>query len=172
MHIIVAALVAAFLSAPPPAAPASPAPMTTGAPAATMAPAPAVSTAPASAPAPGHPAAAAGQANFGEVISSLNNMRAKIAQVRSMNGMSVNNVQPVNVAQLNGSNPSALDNAISHNQQQLAQLRTTLASVTVTTDSNQRISIAQFLSDNKMSTANIVGADVQNGKLLLFYRKP
>lgn len=159
MHIIVAALVAAFLSAPPPAAPASPAPMTTGAPAATMAPAPAAGT-------------AAGQANFGEVISSLNNMRAKIAQVRSMNGMSVNNVQPVNVAQLNGSSPSALDNAIAHNQQQLAQLRSTLASVTVTTDSNQRISIAQFLSDNKMSTADVVGADVQNGKLLLFYRKP
>lgn len=160
MHIIVAALVAAFLTVPPQGTPPSPMPASSGAPATTTTATPATQP------------VAAGQPNFGEVISSLNNMRGEIAQVRSMNGMSINNLQPVNVAQVSGANPSALNNAIARNQQQLTQLRSALANLTVTTSSNERITIAQFLSDNKMSTNNIVGADVQNGKLLLFYRKP
>lgn len=112
------------------------------------------------------------QANFGELISSLNNMRSEIAKVQSMNGTSANNVKPVNVAQLNGANPSALNNAITHNQAQLSQLRNTLGRVTVTTATNEHITVAQFLTDNRMALTQIVGVDVKNGTMVLFYQKP
>jgi hypothetical protein len=136
-------------------------------------PAPSASTAPA-APVQQRTATqnAANQPDFGELISSLNNMRSEIARIQSMNGTSANNIKPVNVAQLNGSNPTALSNAITRSQPQLNQLRNTLGRVTVTTPANQRITVAQFLADNKMAVTQIVGADVKNGTLVLFYQKP
>jgi hypothetical protein len=130
---------------------------------------------PAATPAATQPAPAAqtpAQPNFGELISSLNNMRSEIAKVQAMNGSSVNNIRPVNVAQLNGSDPSALTNAMTRNQAQLNALRNALSRLTVTTSTNQQITVAQFLADNRMSVNNIVGADVNGGTLVLFYQKP
>jgi hypothetical protein len=166
MHTIVAALVVAFMqTAPAPGASAMPA----------TSPAPVTSTAPSTAPmqpaSTQQNATTAAQPNFGDLIASLNNMRGEIAKIQAMNGMSVNNVQPVNVAQINGSNPGAINGAIARNQPQLTRLRAALSRLTVTTDSNQRITVAQFLTDNKMSTSEIIGADVRNGKLLLYYQK-
>src|SRR5579862_536434 len=65
----------------------------------------------------------AGQPNFGQVITSLNNMRNVVAQVQSMNGGSANNIRPVNVAALSGADPSALSSAVAKNQGQLNALR-------------------------------------------------
>lgn len=113
----------------------------------------------------------AGQPNFGQLISSLNNMRAEIAKVRSMNGGSANNIRPINVATLSGADPTALSNAVTKNQPQLNALRNALSRVTVTTSSNERITVAQFLSDNKIAITQVVGADVNNGMLVLFYQK-
>ncbi len=113
----------------------------------------------------------AGQPNFGQLISSLNNMRAEIAKVQAMNGGSANNIRPVNVAALSGADPTALNNAVTKNQAQLNSLRSALNRVTVTTSANERISVAQFLADNKINLNQVVGADVNNGMLVLFYQK-
>jgi len=113
----------------------------------------------------------AGQPNFGQVISSLNNMRDVVAKVQSMNGGSANNIRPVNVAALSGADPSALSSAVSKNQAQLSALRNALGRVSVTTSTNERITIAQFLADNKIGLNQVVGADVTNGTLMLFYQK-
>ena len=133
-----------------------------GASSATTAPQTAPQTAPANVP---------GQPNFGELISSLNNMRAEIAKVQSMNGGSANDIRPVNVAQLSGADTSALSTAVTKNQSQLAALRNALNRVNVTTSTNERISVAQFLADNKIALSQVVGADVSGGKLILFYQK-
>lgn len=159
MHMIVIALAALLAQATP---------MPSAAPGATTAPA-----APAAPPAARVVTpSAANQPDFGELISSLNNMRSEISRVQTMNGTSSNNVKPVNVAQLNGSNPAALNSAVTRNQAQLNTLRNTLGRVTITTPTNERITVAQFLADNKMTLTQIVGADVKNGTLVLFYQKP
>lgn len=133
-------------------------------------PASTATTAPQTAPQTA-PAAVPGQPNFGQLISSLNNMRAEIAKVQSMNGGSANDIRPVNVAQLSGADTAALNNAMSKNQTQLGALRNALNRITVTTATNERISVAQFLADNKISLSQVVGADVNGGKLILFYQK-
>lgn len=114
---------------------------------------------------------AAGQPNFGELISSLSNMRAEIAKVQSLNGSSANNIRPVNVAQLNGADPAALNTALTRNQAQLNTLRSALSRVTVTTMTNEHITVAQFLADNRINVSQVVAADVNNGTLVLFYQK-
>ena len=113
----------------------------------------------------------AGAPNFGQLMSSLSNIRDEIAKVQSLSGGSANNLRPVNVAQLSGADPAALSTAVAKNQAQLATLRNTLGRVMVTTSTNERISIAQFLADNKIAVNQVVGADVVNGTLVLFYQK-
>jgi hypothetical protein len=132
--------------------------------------APSPAGSPAAAPVAPNTTATAGQPNFGELMSSLNNMRAEVAKVQALNGSSANNIRPVNVAQLNG-DPAALTQAMTRNQSQLAALRNTLGRVTVTTMTNERITVAQFLADNKINLSQVVGADVNNGMLVLFYQK-
>ncbi len=112
------------------------------------------------------------QPSFGELLTSLNDVHGEIVKVQAMNGGSANNIRPVNVTQLNGTNPGALNSAETRNQAQLNALRSTLGRVTVTTPSNEHITLAQFLADNKISTTQVVGADVSNGTLMLFYQKP
>jgi hypothetical protein len=111
-------------------------------------------------------------ANFDELLASLNNMRSEIAKIRALNGSSANNLRPVNVAQLPGSDSAALSSAVSRNLGQLSALRNTLSRVTVTGMNNESMSVAQFLADNRITLAQIVGADVNNGTLTLFYQKP
>ncbi|HKU66221.1 MAG TPA: hypothetical protein VJP85_00440 [Candidatus Baltobacteraceae bacterium] len=113
----------------------------------------------------------AGAPNFGQLISSLNNMRGEIAKVQAMNGGSANSLRPVNVSQLSGADPAALTTAVTKNQSQLNALRSTLGRVMVTTSTNERISIAQFLADNKIGLNQVVGADVNNGTLVIFFQK-
>lgn len=161
MHMIVAAALAALLAQTTPQPSAAP-------PAGTTPTTPTTTTK--TAPVQGAPAAPG--ADFGELMSSLSNMRSEIARIQAMNGTSANNIKPVNVAQLSGTNTAALNDAITRNQAQLTQLRNTLGKVTITTSSNERITVAQFLADNKMTLGQVVGADVKNGTLVLFYQKP
>lgn len=133
-----------------------------------MQPPPAPHTPPAQ-PSPATPPA--GQPNFGQLISSLNNMQAEIAKVQSMNNTSANSVRPVDVAQLKG-DPAALNSALAKNQGKVTTLRDTLGKVNVTTNSNEHITLAQFLADNKINVSQVVGADVNDGTLVLFYQKP
>jgi hypothetical protein len=111
-------------------------------------------------------------ANFNDLIASLNNMRGEIAKIQALNGSSANNLRPVNVSQLAGSNPAALSSAVTRNQGQLSALRGALSRVTVTTMNNEHISVAQFLADNRISLTQVVGASVNNGMLMLYYQKP
>jgi hypothetical protein len=161
MQIVAAILVALLQTAPGQSTPAQATPLPSAQPA----------TAPAAAQ-PGTSVQAPGQPNFGELISSLNNMKSEIAKVQAMNGSSTNNLRPVNVAQLNGANPSTLSNAMTRNQAQLTVLRNALSRVTLTTPTNEHITVAQFLADNRLSVNNVVGVDVANGTLILFYQKP
>lgn len=161
MHMIVIALAALLAQATPMPSPAP-----------SANPAPAAPAAPVQQRTVPQQNVTGAQANFGQLISSLNNMRSEIAKVQAMNGTSANNIKPVNVAQLNGANPAALNNALTQKQNQLNQLRNTLGRVTITTSSNERITVAQFLADNKMTLTQVVGVDVQNGTIMLFYQKP
>jgi hypothetical protein len=113
----------------------------------------------------------AGQPNFGQVIASVNNPRSAIAKVRSVNGGSANNLRPINVAAISGADPAALSTAVSKNQGPLNALRNALNRTMVTTTTNERISIAQFLADNRITLSQVVGADMSNGMLLLYYQK-
>lgn len=113
----------------------------------------------------------AGQPNFGQVLSSVNHARSAIAKVQSMNGGSANSLRPINVAALSGADPNALNTAVTKNQGQLNALRNALGRVMVTTSTNERISIAQFLADNRINLNQIVGADTSNGMLMLYYQK-
>jgi hypothetical protein len=120
---------------------------------------------------PANTVGTAGQPNFGQVIASLNNVRASVAKVQSMNGGSANNLRPINVAAMSGADPAALSSAITKNQSQLNGLRNALNRTMVTTSTNERISIAQFLADNRIMLNQVVGADMSNGMLLLYYQK-
>jgi hypothetical protein len=113
----------------------------------------------------------AAQPNFGQVLESVNNPRGAIAKIQSMNGGSANNLRPVNVAALSGADANALSAAVTKNQGQLNALRGALGRVMVTTATNERISIEQFLTDNRIALNQVVGADVNNGMLMLYYQK-
>lgn len=117
-------------------------------------------------------AAPAGQPDFSEFVASANDMPGTIAKVRAMNGASANNIRPVNVSTLSGSDAATLSSTVTRNQAHLNALRNALGHVTVTTMTNERISVAQFLADNKIGINQVVGADVNNGTLVLFYQKP
>jgi hypothetical protein len=120
---------------------------------------------------PANTVGTAAQPNFGQVLQSVNNPGSAIAKVQSMNGGSANNLRPVNVAALRGADANALSAAVTKNQGQLGALRGALSRVMVTTADNERISIAQFLADNRITLAQVVGADMNNGMLMLYYQK-
>lgn len=110
------------------------------------------------------------QANYQALLSALSSTRSQIAQLRAMNNLTTNNVHIVKVQTLTTpDNNAALNQALSRNQGQLAALRQTLAAtrVTATTD-NSQITLAQFLTDNKMAVNQVVAVDVAAGNVTLF----
>lgn len=120
---------------------------------------------------PANTVSTAAQPNFEQVLATVSNPAGAIAKVQSMNGGSANNLRPINVAALSGADANALSTAVMKNQSQLNALRGALGRVMVTTATNERISIAQFLADNRITLAQVVGADVNNGMLMLYYQK-
>lgn len=112
----------------------------------------------------------AGQPTYGELISALGRTPAVTAQIRTLANMTTNNIRIAKVQSLvTPANSAQVSTAIARNQSQLAALRRALTSmkVTATTD-NSVITVAQFLSDNKMNVNNVVAADVNTGSLVLF----
>lgn len=115
----------------------------------------------------GQPAA---QPTFGQLMSSLNRMKAEVAQVQALRTpLSTNNVHIVKVQSIAGTDTAALNNALSKNASQLAALRGALARVPLTAGTdNHPLTFGQFLTDNRMSVNQVVAADVSNGSLTAF----
>lgn len=110
------------------------------------------------------------QANYQQLLSALNTTRTQIAQLRAMNSLTTNNVHIVKVQTLvTPENNAALNQALSRNQAQVGALRQALAAtrVTATTD-NSQITLAQFLTDNKIGMSQVVAMNVGAGNVTLF----
>lgn len=115
------------------------------------------------------PTSQSGVASFSELIGALNRSRSEAVAVSSLRGLRTNDVHIVKVQTLPDADSSALTAAMSKNAGQLNALRNALARVplTATTD-NHQLTLAEFLSDNRMSISQIVAADVTNGALTVF----
>lgn len=112
----------------------------------------------------------AGQPNYGQLIAALNRTPAVTAQIRGMANLTTNNIRIVKVQSVvTPADSGQLNAAVAQNRSKLAALRRALSSmkVTATTD-NSVITVAQFLSDNKMTVNSVVAADVNAGNLVLF----
>src|SRR5581483_2403445 len=67
------------------------------------------------------------QANFGQLISALNNINAQITQLQALNNLTVQDIRLVNVNDtLNGNNVQALNNALNRNNVQIVNLQNVL----------------------------------------------
>jgi hypothetical protein len=111
----------------------------------------------------------AGQPNFGQLMSSLNRMKAEVAQVRALRMLTTNDVHLVKVQSMAGTDTAALNNALSKNASDVAALRNALSRLQLmaTTD-RHTLTFAQFLADNRLSINQVVAADVSNGALTAF----
>lgn len=120
--------------------------------------------------APGGTVSAPGQPTFGQLMSSLAQMKSEVAKVQQLRALSTNDVRIVKVQSVaSGSDTAALNNALSRNASQLAALRSALARVPLTASTDRHtLTFAQFLSDNKLSIDQVVAADVNNGSLVAF----
>ena len=120
--------------------------------------------------APGGTVSAPGQPTFGQLMSSLAQMKSEVAKVQQLRMLSTNDVRLVKVQSVaSGSDTAALNNALSRNASQLAALRSALARVPLTASTDRHtLTFAQFLSDNKLSIDQVVAADVNNGSLVAF----
>ncbi len=110
-----------------------------------------------------------GQPSFSDLMSSLNRMKAEVAQVRSLRTLTTNDVHLVKVQSMPGTDTAALNNALSKSASDVAALRNALSrlQLTATTD-RHTLTFAQFLADNRLSINQVVAADVNNGVLTAF----
>lgn len=110
-----------------------------------------------------------GQPSFDQLMSSLNRMKAEVAQVRSLRALTTNDVHLVKVQSMAGTDTAALNNALSKNASDVAALRNALSrlQLTATTD-RHTLTFAQFLADNRLSINQVVAADVNSGALTAF----
>ena len=102
---------------------------------------------------------AASNANFGQVISSIQASKTEATQIQSIT--EVKSVNVVKVADLaKGENMTALDNAVTKNEADITTLRTALTT-------NTKVNTA--LADAKVNVAAVVAADVGNDGVLTVY---
>jgi TolA-binding protein len=110
-----------------------------------------------------------GQPNFGQLMSSLNRMKAEVAQVRSLRMLSTNDVHIIKVQSIAGTDTAALNNALTKNAADIASLRNALSRVQLMASTDRHtLTFAEFLADNKLSINQVVAADVSNGALTAF----
>lgn len=112
----------------------------------------------------------AGQPTYNDLMAALGRTSSTVAQLRSMPGLTTNNLKVVNVQGIvPPSNTAAFNAAVAQNQSQLATLRRMLANtrVTASTD-NSTITIGQFLTDNKLSVNRVVAAGISGNSVTLF----
>jgi hypothetical protein len=102
---------------------------------------------------------AASNANFGQVISSIQASKTGATQIQGIT--EVKSVNVVKVADLaKGENMTALDNAVTKNEADITTLRTALTT-------NTKVNTA--LADAKVNVAAVVAADVGNDGVLTVY---
>ena len=105
-----------------------------------------------------------GQANFGNLISALNNIAVEINELKALNNLTVKNVQVVNVSDvLKGNNVEAFNNALNRNKVQIANLTNVLNNNTVLTD---------FLKNNNIAVSRVVAIDVLSGGGVTLFVQP
>jgi hypothetical protein len=106
-----------------------------------------------------------GQANFGNLISALNNINVEIAELNALNNLTVENVKIVYVKDLlNGNNVQALNNALNRNNVQILNLTNTLNNNTV---------IQNVLNNNNIAINRVIAIDVlSGGGVNLFVQEP
>jgi hypothetical protein len=104
---------------------------------------------------------AASNANFGQVISSIQASKTGATQIQG-----ITEVKSVNVVKVNdlakGQNMTALDNAVTKNEADIASLRTALTA-------NAAVNTA--LTNASVDVAAVVAADVGNDGVLTVYTR-
>jgi hypothetical protein len=104
---------------------------------------------------------AASNANFGQVISSIQASKMGATQIQG-----ITEVKSVNVVKVNdlakGQNMTALDNAVTKNEADIASLRTALTA-------NAAVNTA--LTNASVDVAAVVAADVGNDGVLTVYTR-
>jgi TolA-binding protein len=110
------------------------------------------------------------QANYAQLLAALNRSRGAVAQLRAMNNLTTNNLHIVKVQTIvTPDNMAEFNATLARNQTQLAALRQQLAAtrVVATTD-NSTITLAQFLTDNKIAPSQVVAVDVGASDVTIF----
>jgi hypothetical protein len=115
------------------------------------------------------PSAPNNGASFSQLMSALNRSRSEAVAVAALRGLRTNDVHIVKVQSMPDADTAALTAAMTKNAAQLTALRNALARIplTATTDSHT-LTLAEFLSDNRMSINQVVAADASNGSLTVF----
>lgn len=104
------------------------------------------------------------QATFGNLIAALNNLSVEINQLQALNGLTVQDVQVVNISDLlKGNNVQALNNALNRNNVEVARLTNVLNNNTVLTD---------FLKNNNIAVSRVVAIDVLSGGDVMLFVQP
>ena len=115
------------------------------------------------------PSGANNGASFGQLIAALNRSRSEAVAVAGLRGLRTNDVHIVKVQSMADADTATLSAAMTKNASQLSALRNALSRLTLTaTTDNHILTLAQFLSDNRMSIGQVVAADASNGTLTLF----
>lgn len=100
-----------------------------------------------------------GQATFGNLIAALNNIAVEIDELNALNGLTVQDVQLVNVEDLlNGNRVNALNNALNRNNVEILNLHNVLNSNDV--DINV---IRDVLNNSNIAVSDVVAIDVLSG---------
>ena len=106
--------------------------------------------------------AQAGQANFGAVISTLNNAKAEVREIKALNNLTASDVRVVSIDDtLKANNVEALNNALSKNEAEVKNLRTTI-------EGNK--AIVSALSQNNVEVSDVVAADVSGNSVTIYAR--
>jgi len=104
------------------------------------------------------------QATFGNLIAALNNLSVEINQLQALNGLTVQDVQVVNISDLlKGNNVQALNNALNRNNVEVARLTNVLNNNTVLTD---------FLKNYNIAVSRVVAIDVLSGGDVMLFVQP
>jgi hypothetical protein len=107
------------------------------------------------------PVIAASNANFGQVISSIQASKTEASEIQALT--TVKNVNVVKVSDLaKGENMTALDQAVTKNEGDITSLRTAMTANTA---------VNTALTDAKVDVSTIVAADISgDGELTVFVR--
>ena len=123
-----------------------------------------LATAPAIALAQGGNKQVTGQANFGNLISALNNIAVEITELNALNNLKITDVRVVNVEDvLKGNNVEALNNSLNRNKTEIAKLTNVLNGNTVLTD---------FLKNNNIAVSRVIAIDVLSGGGVTLFVQP